>query len=497
MQQSETIAKNGFIGELVDGNSYINGQWVEGKSDRIYKNINPYDNSVIAEIKLASKGQVEEAFQNAAEAQKKWAKASIEERKQVIEKAIHYLTEHKEEIVQLINRETGGTLLKANVEHHLAMEVLEEALNYVDQVGTVQEVPGGPEGKINKIYRLPLGVISTISPFNFPVNLSMRAIIPAIALGNAVVHKPDIQVGLVGGVLFAKAFEYAGLPAGVFNLILSDIDEIGDEMLTNPIPRLISFTGSTAVGRHIGSIAGQNLKRVALELGGNSPFVVLADANVDQAVNAAIFGKFIHQGQICMIINRIIVHKDKHDEFVEKFTVRAKELTCGNPQDPKTVIGPLINERQLEKAVGFVELAKKEGATMVLEGKKEGNVLTPYVFTDVKNTSEIAQTELFAPIALIIKAETDEEAVEMAGETAHGLSSYIFTSDLKKGEQYAVALDTGMTHINDQTVNDAPNIPFGGTKASGLGRFGNPWVVDEYTTLKWVSVQTKARAFPF
>lgn len=497
MQQSETIIKSGFTTELVEGNSYINGQWVEGKSDRTYKNVNPYDNSVISEIKLASKGQVEEAFQSAAEAQKKWAKSTIEERKQVIEKAVQYLADHKEEIVQLISRETGGTLLKANVEHHLAMEVLEEALNYVDEVGAVKEVPGGPEGKINKIYRLPLGVISTISPFNFPVNLSMRAIIPAIALGNAVVHKPDIQVGLVGGVLFAKAFEYAGLPAGVFNLILSDIDEIGDEMLTNPIPRLISFTGSTAVGRHIGSIAGRNLKRVALELGGNSPFVVLSDADVDQAVNAAVFGKFIHQGQICMIINRIIVHQDKHDEFVEKFTARAKELTCGNPQDPQTVIGPLINERQLEKAVGFVELAKKEGATMVLEGKREGNVLSPYVFTNVKNDSEVAQTELFAPIALIIKAETDEEAVEMAGETDHGLSSSIFTSDLKKGEQYAVALDTGMTHINDQTVNDAPNIPFGGTKASGLGRFGNPWVVDEYTTLKWVSVQTKARAFPF
>lgn len=497
MQQSETITNYNFIGELVEVNSYINGQWVEGKSDRIYKDVNPYDNSVIAEIKLATKGQVEEAFQTAAEAQKKWAKSSAAERKQVIEKTIHYLTEHREEIVQLISRETGGTILKANVEHHLAMEVLEEALNYVDQVGTVKEVLGGPEGKTNKIYRLPLGVVSTISPFNFPVNLSMRAIIPAIALGNAVVHKPDIQVGLVGGVLFAKAFESAGLPAGVFNLVLTDIDEIGDEMLTNPIPRLISFTGSTAVGRHIGSIAGQHLKRVALELGGNSPFVVLSDADVDQAVNAAIFGKFIHQGQICMIINRIIVHKDKHDEFVKKFTARAKELTCGDPQDPTTVIGPLINERQLEKAVGFVELAKKEGATMVLEGRREGNVLFPYVFTDVENNSEVAQSELFAPIALISKAESDDEAVKLAGDTVHGLSSSIFTSDLEKGEEYAVALDSGMTHINDQTVNDAPNIPFGGTKASGLGRFGNPWVVDEYTTLKWVSVQTKERAFPF
>ncbi len=500
MQQSETVIKLSVNGELVGEKwtkSYLNGEWVEGKSDRTYKDVNPYDQSLIAEIKLASKVQAEEAFKTAAEAQKKWAKSSVEERKRVIEKTAEYLTEYRDEIVQLISRETGGTILKANVEHGLALEVLEEALNYADQVGEAKEVSGGPEGKVNKIYRLPLGVISSISPFNFPVNLSMRAIIPAIALGNAVVHKPDIQVGLVGGVIFAKAFEYAGLPAGVFNMLLTDIEEIGDEMLTNPIPRLISFTGSTAVGRHIGSIAGRNLKRVSLELGGNSPFVVLSDADVDQAVNAAVFGKFIHQGQICMIINRIIVHKDQHDEFVEKFTAKVKALSCGNPQDPTTVIGPLINERQADKAIGFVELAKKEGATMVLEGKREGNVLSPYVFTDVKNDSEIAQSELFAPIALIIKAASDDNAIEMAGDTAHGLSSAIFTSDLEKGERYAVALDAGMTHINDQTVNDAPNIPFGGTKASGLGRFGNPWVVDEYTTMKWVSVQTKYRGFPF
>lgn len=232
---------------------------------------------------------------------------------------------------------------------HLTLEVLEEALNYAGAIHEVREVPSAIEGKVNKIYRLPLGVISSISPFNFPMNLSMRTIAPAIALGNSVVHKPDIQVGLVGGSIIAKAFEYAGLPKGVFNMILTDIPEIGDEMLTNPIPRLISFTGSTAVGRHIGEIAGRNLKRVALELGGNSPFVVLSDANVDQAVNAAVFGKFIHQGQICMIVNRFIVHKDHYDEFVEKFVSRAKSLPYGNPSDPNTVIGPLINETQLKK----------------------------------------------------------------------------------------------------------------------------------------------------
>ncbi|MGX2959807.1 aldehyde dehydrogenase family protein [Peribacillus sp. JNUCC 23] len=486
MQRFETLTK-----------SYINGEWVSGNSGRIYKDLNPYDNSVIAEVNIASKVQMEQAFETAAVAQKEWAKSSVEERKVVIEKTAEYLKENREEIVHLISLETGGTILKANIELHLTLEVLEEALNYADEIGVVREVTTGIEGKVNRIYRLPLGVISSISPFNFPMNLSMRTIAPAIALGNAVVHKPDIQVGLVGGVVLAKAFEHAGLPAGVFNLLLTDVEEIGEDMLTHRIPRLISFTGSTAVGRRIGEIAGRNLKRVALELGGNSPFVVLSDADIEQAVDAAIFGKYIHQGQICMIINRIIVHKDLYRVFVQKFVGRTKKLTTGNPQDPNTIIGPLINEHQIEKALGFVEEAKNEGVTVALEGKREGNVLTPFIFIDVKNDGIIAQKELFAPIALIIKADNDHEAMAMANDTQAGLSSAIFTNDLEKGEQYALKLDTGMTHINDQTVNDAPNIPFGGNKSSGMGRFGNPWVVDEFTTMKWISVQTKARQFAF
>jgi aldehyde dehydrogenase (NAD+) len=481
---------------LVLNKNYINGEWTEGKSNRTYAILNPYDRSVVASVRLATKEQLGETFEIAKQAQKAWAKSTVEERREVLHKAAQYLNENREEIVNTIVRETGGTLLKANVEHHLTLEFLEESIKYADEIYKVREVPGSPE-KLNHIHRLPLGVISSISPFNFPMNLSMRTIAPAIALGNSVVHKPDIQVGLSGGTIIAKAFEYAGLPKGVLNVVLSDIEEIGDGMLTNPNLNLISFTGSTAVGRHIGAIAGQNLKRVALELGGNSPFVVLSDADVDAAVNAAIFGKFIHQGQICMIINRIIVHQDKYDEFVEKFVSRAAGLPYGDPGDPKTVIGPLVNERQLEKALQYIEDAKEEGATVALEGQRVGNVLTPYVFTDVDNSSKLAQTELFAPIATIIKAQTDNEAIEIANDTTHGLSSSIFTSDLVRGEELALQIDSGMTHLNDQTVNDAPNIPFGGNKASGLGRFGNPWVVEEFTVTKWVSVQTKERHFPF
>ncbi|MGG7618417.1 aldehyde dehydrogenase family protein [Bacillus coreaensis] len=476
--------------------SYINGEWAEGESTRTYDILNPYDRSVVTSVRLATSEQLDETFKIARVAQKEWAKSTVEERRTVLQRAIDYLTVNKEEVVNTIIRETGGTILKANVEHHLAIDFLKEAIIYCDEIYKIKEIPGSPE-KLNHVYKLPLGVISSITPFNFPLNLSMRAIAPAIALGNSIVHKPDIQVGLSGGSIIAKAFEHAGLPKGVLNVILTDIEEIGDGMLTNPNLDLICFTGSSTVGRYIGGIAGQNLKRVALELGGNSPLVVLSDADINQAVNAAIFGKFIHQGQICMIVNRIIVHQDKYDEFVEKFVARAKELPYGNPSDPQTIIGPLINEHQITKALQYIEEAKQEGATVALEGKRVGNVLTPYVFTNVKNSSKLAQTELFAPIASIINAKTDNEAIEIANDTAYGLSSSIFTSDLARGEELALQIDSGMTHVNDQTVNDAPNIPFGGNKASGLGRFGNPWVVEEFTVTKWISVQTTDRKYPF
>lgn len=477
--------------------SFINGEWVEGASERSYNDVNPYDDSLITAIRLASVDQLHQAFDAAREAQKAWAKTTAEERREVLHKAAEYLKENREEIVNTLVRETGGTLLKGNVELHLALEFLEEAMNFTDEIHQIKEVPSTVEGKVNHIYRFPIGVVTSISPFNFPLNLSMRTIAPAIALGNSVVHKPDIQVALSGGSIIARAFEHAGLPAGVLNVILTDIEEIGDEMLTNPHSRLISFTGSSAVGKHIGAIAGGMLKRVALELGGNSPFVVLSDADVDRAVDAAVFGKFIHQGQICMIINRIIVHRDLYDEFVEKFVERARSLPYGDPYDPGTVIGPLINQRQLEKAMNVIEEAIRNGAKMALEGKRVGNIITPYVFVDVDNSSPLAQTELFAPIAPIIKANSDEEAIELANDTEYGLSSAIFTRDLEKGEQCALMVDSGMTHINDQTVNDSPIIPFGGNKASGLGRFGNPWVVDEFTIPKWVSVQREYRQFPF
>ncbi|WP_085993466.1 aldehyde dehydrogenase family protein [Oceanobacillus senegalensis] len=477
--------------------SYLDGKWVDGDTGRKEDIVNPYDHSVITTVGLASLKQLKDAYKTAEERQKEWAHTSVNERRGIFQKVAEFLQNNRDEIIPIVSRETGGTLLKAELELNLTIDVLKETFNYMDAIDEVKEVHATIDGKRNKIYRQPLGVISSISPFNFPMNLSMRSIAPALALGNTVVHKADLQVGLTGGSIIARAFDYAGLPGGVFQSIFTTPEEIGDEMLENPVIQLVAFTGSTGFGKHIGKVAGENLKRVALELGGNNPFIVLQDAKVDKAVEAAVFGKFMHQGQICMCVNRIIVHKDLYDEFTEKFIEHASKLPYGDQTKPETVIGPLINEGQVEKVMGLIEKAEKNGVKLGLKGKREGNVITPHVFVDVDNSEEIAQSELFSPVVSIIKADSDDHAIEMANDTKYGLTSSIFTSDLKKGEAYGLKIDSGMTHINDQTVNDAANIPFGGNKQSGMGRFGNPWVIDEFTKLKWISVQEEYREFPF
>ena len=476
--------------------SFINGQWIEGETSRIFVISDKYTNEVLTEVKIASKAQVEEAYIGAKKAQISWAKDN-NFRKEVIEKTIKYFLDNKDSIMELLIAESGSTVIKSEIEFGSTIGVLSEALKMVDKIGKTNESTSFLPGKVNESYRLPLGIISSIAPFNFPLYLSMRTIAPALALGNAVVHKADLQVGLVSGSLIAKAFESAGLPSGIFQSVLTKSSEIGNLMVEHPYSDFVSFTGSTEVGREIGGIAGSLLKPVALELGGNGPFVILDDADIDQAVDAAIFGKFLHQGQICMITNRIIVHEKVYDEFVEKFVARVKALPYGDPSDPRVVVGPLINERQIEKALGNIEKAKSSGIKMLTGGERDGNIIIPTVFVDVKNDSELAQTELFAPIASIIKASSNDEAIEFANDTIYGLSSAIFSKNEDKAREYALQLKFGMTHINDQTVNDEPNIPFGGMRQSGVGRFGNPWIVEEFTETKWVSVQKEKRQYPF
>ncbi|GAB0167864.1 aldehyde dehydrogenase family protein [Lysinibacillus sp. CTST325] len=476
---------------------FINGVWKEGKSSNVGTIYDPFDNSVITEVSLATKEDIDEAYQVAKIAQKQWASTSAEEKVKVFENVINILQKNKDEFMDILTREVGSSFVKANFEIQLTISILKEAMTFPNRMG-VRTMPSEViPGKVNYVYREPAGVVSVISPFNFPFFLSLRTIAPAIAIGNAVVHKPDLRTAISGGAIIAKLFELAGLPKGVLNVIITDIMEIGDYLIEHPIPQVVSFTGSSPVGRHIGSIAGKNLKKVSLELGGNSPCIILEDADIKQAVDAAVFGKFIHQGQVCMSINRLFVHRSLYDDFTKAFVKRVSELPYGDPKNPSTIIGPIINEKQIERILKLVDTAKKEGANFALEGKRVGNVLTPFILTDVTNKMTIAQNEIFGPVALIIPFDTEQEAIDAANDTEYGLGAAVFTSDIERGEKIAREIESGTAHVNDQPVNVEPTLPFGGEKFSGIGRFGGEWTLEEFTTMKWVSIQKETRKYPF
>lgn len=328
--------------------------------------------------------------------------------------------------------------------------------------------------------------------------MSVRGIAPAIAAGNSIVLKTASLTPITGGLVIAKIFEDAGLPKGLFSVVAASPGEIGDYMVEHPIPSVISFTGSTEIGKRIGEIAGKNLKKAALELGGNNVFVVLDDADIDQAVPAAAFGKFFHQGQICIATNRIIVDRKVYAEFVDKFKKVTEKVKVGNPADQDTIIGPLITKKPVEMLTKILDDCASEGAKVILRGKVEGNLMWPSIVIDVTNDMTIAQTELFGPVATIIPVDSEEEAIKVANGSPFGLSGAVFSGSLERGIKVAKQIDTGMIHVNDQTVNVDPGAPFGGEKDSGLGRYcGVEWAIDDFTTVKWISVQNEYRQWPF
>lgn len=477
---------------------FINGVWRPGQSNSMMIDNNPFSGKTIAEITAANASDLDAAYQAAAKAQPAWMNILPAERAAILMKAAMIMQERHDEIVDWIVNETGGTRLKAEIEWQFARAFTLEAASYPSHVhGRI--LPIDVPGKESRVYQCPVGVIGVISPWNFPFVLSSRSIAPALALGNAVVVKPADDTPVCGGLLLAKIYEEAGLPAGVLNVVIGEVSEIGDAFTLHPIPRLIAFTGSTKVGRHIAMLAvtGPTLKRVSLELGGNAPLVVLDDADIDLAVRAAVFGRFLHQGQICMSTNRIILDASIHDEFVEKFTAHVKTLKYGDPDDPQTTIGPIINSRQLARVLNLIENARSSGAEQILGGEPQGLVLPPHIFIHVDNQMKIAQEEVFGPVATLIKVHGDAEALRIANDTQYGLSSSVFTRDEARGLQFARNLQVGMTHINDMTINDMPNSPFGGEKNSGIGRCGGEWVINEFTTTHWITTQRSPRAYPF
>ncbi|WP_270179742.1 aldehyde dehydrogenase family protein [Alkalihalobacillus sp. CinArs1] len=475
---------------------YINGEWVTGTSDKTVTNYNPFTQEELFTLQSASEEDLDQAYKTAKEAQRKWAKTTPGQRQQILDKVAALMTERKEEIIDWLVKESGSTKIKANVEWAAATRVVKESASFPYRMKG-QIAPSDTPGKENRIYKSAKGVIGVIGPWNFPLHLSMRSVAPALATGNAVVLKPASETPVTAGFLIAELFEEAGLPKGVLNVVAGRGSEIGDAFVTHPIPKLISFTGSTEVGKHIGELAGKHIKETALELGGNNVFIVLDDADIDQAAEAAAFGKFLHQGQICMAINRILVHESVHDEFVEAFKEKVASLQSGDPADANTAVGPLINKEAIERIQESLDASLEQGAEKILGGEVEGNVMQPVILTNVTYDMPIAKNEIFGAVAPIISFSTEEEAIELANGSPYGLSGSVHSRDLNRGVQVAQQIETGMVHINDQPVNDEAHMAFGGEKESGLGRFGGEWALDKFTTVKWISVQQERREYPF
>ncbi|MGE6329338.1 aldehyde dehydrogenase family protein [Psychrobacter pacificensis] len=477
---------------------FIGGEWQKGKDDSINTDTNPYNGDTIVEIQQATKDQLDEAYDAADQAQAKWAKTTPAERAAVMYKVVSILDQRQDEIVDWLIKESGSTRIKAMVELSSARAITLEAASFPNRVhGEIR--PSNTPGKENFIYREPIGVVAVISPWNFPLHLTQRSIAPALALGNAVVLKPASDTPVTGGLLLAKVFEEAGLPKGLLNVVVGSGSEIGDAIVEHKAPSLVSFTGSTSVGQHIGELAngGEYIKQVALELGGNSPFVVLKDADIEQAVKAAAFGKFLHQGQICIAINRVIVEDEIYDDFVERFLAHVKTLNVGDPNKQDTAVGPIINEKQLKSLKDKIAKAQDEGAKMILSGEIEGQVVPPHIFTEVTREMDLSCNEVFGPLVGIIRAKDEDDALSIANDSMYGLSSAVFTSDMQKGLRFARGIRAGMTHINDISVNDESNTPFGGEKNSGIGRFNGEWVLEEFTRTHWISMQNEPRQYPF
>ena len=477
---------------------HLAGEWRSGSGSTL-TNASPWDESTIFEMAGASENDVDEAFKASAEAQKAWAMLPPAARSAKMHAIADIIESRKDEIAEWIVREVGGTKLKAALELMLVVQVARNEAGALPFMMEGAILPESLPGKESRAYRQPAGVIALVSPWNFPLQLTARTLFPALALGNGVVVKPASDSIVTGGTIFAAICEEADLPPGLVAVLPGKGSEIGDAFVQHPIPSVVSFTGSTPVGRGVGKAAldSDRLKALELELGGNSPIVVLDDADIDYAVEASVWGKFVHQGQICMIANRIVVEDAIYDEFVEKFVARTKKLTVGKRDDPACMIGPIVNRDQFDGIVEMIAEAKDQGATCALGGEPDGLVIPPHVFTDVGEDNCLVTNEIFGPLAPIQRARDEDHALELANATEMGLSSAVFSRDEGRALAFAKQVEAGMTHINDQTVNDSPFSPFGGAKNSGLGRFNGRWAVEAFTKTHWISVQHEQRQFPF
>ncbi|WP_167000932.1 benzaldehyde dehydrogenase [Mumia sp. ZJ430] len=478
------------------GKIFLGGEWIEPSDGQTYPVIEPATGDELGRVGRAGAADVRLAAEHAIAAQREWAARPNSERAAVLRRAGDLWAQHAETIQQWNIREVGAIPGMAGFALSVgAAECYEAAALPSHPTG---QVLATEESRLSFTQRVPAGVVAVISPFNVPIILGIRAVAPALALGNAVILKPDPRTAVTGGVVLARIFEEAGLPAGVLQMLPGGAD-VGEALTTDEDIAVIAFTGSTAAGRKVGEAAGKHLKRAHLELGGNSALVVLEDADVDKAVNLAAWGAFFHQGQICMTVGRHLVHESLYDDFVAKLAEKASHLPVGNPATDQIALGPIIDEGQRDKIHALVTASIEAGARLVTGGEYEDLFYRPTVLADSPVDAPAYAEEVFGPVASVVKFSSVDEAIKLASAGPYGLSLGVVTSNAAAGLEVAAKIPTGIVHVNDQTVNDEANAPFGGVKASGTGsRHGGADAnIEAFTETRWVTVRNEPPTYPF
>ena len=479
---------------------FIGGKDVPALSGRTAEDINPYTGGVYATVAAAGPEDVTRAVDAADAAFAEWAAVTPFARRAIFLKAADLLDARAEQVAEIMAHEAGGTRPWAFFNVALAANILREAAATITaprgEVLSAQE-----EGALGLAVREPLGVVAAFAPWNAPVILGVRAVAAPLAAGNTVVVKPSEDAPIACGLLVADVLREAGLPDGVLNVITNareDAAGIAEALIADPRVRAVNFTGSTGIGRIIGTHAAKHLKPAVLELGGKNAVIVLDDADVDYAVDAVTFSVFMNSGQICMSGDRVLVHESLAEEFTRKFTAKVASLQAGDPAHPHTVVGPLVTASAAQRVAALVQDAVAKGATVLTGGgQPAGAVHAATVLTDVPKDADLYHAEAFGPVCVVETFGDDDTAVALANDTDNGLTCGIITENATHGLSVARRIRTGIVHINDQSVADEPNAPFGGVKASGYGRFGGRWGIEAFSNTRWVTIATQQAHYPF
>jgi vanillin dehydrogenase len=475
----------------------IGGEWAPASGGGTFERIDPFTGRAVTSAAAAGREDARRACDAAAAAFPGWAGTAPGERRAMLNKAADLLMQRAPEIAGVMTEEVGATFGWGMFNCDLAARMLREAAAQAySVVGEV--IPSDVPGALSMGVRQPVGVVVGMAPWNAPVILSTRAVATPLAYGNTVVLKasencPRTHAAVVG------AIADAGLPAGAIDLILhapDDAPDVVDELIAHPAVRRVNFTGSTRVGRIIAVKCAEHLKRCLLELGGKAPQVVLADADLEAAADAASFGAFMHSGQICMSTERVVVDRSVADALADKLAERASKLVVGDPRDQGTMIGPVISDAARERIMGLIEDARSRGARVLAGGSADGNLIAPTVLADVTPEMRVYHEESFGPVVAIVPVDGDDDAIRVANDTEYGLAAAVFGEDVDHALELARRIESGICHINSSTVHDEPQMPFGGVKASGWGRFGGKAALEEFTELRWMSVQQLSRHYP-